>query len=145
MEEKVYAWKRLSGKTGDRVDYILTIEDDCNKEFYDYLLPISVPDLDYHQNMPEVYLFHSLREALWYLKDRYGEQPPCPEHARILIWEVLPSGHRKVVWHFSGWHYDYPLYTDLPQGTLPGDWEPLYCRALDQYTDLAAEYYGEEE
>ncbi len=53
---------------------------------------------------------------------------PCPEDDRILIWEVLPSGHRKVVWQFAGWHFNSSEYA-CDQGTLPGDDEPLYILA----------------
>ena len=58
-------------------------------------------------------------------------QTPDPEDDRILIWEVLQSGHRKVVWHFSGWHFDQEEYG--PQGTLPGDGNTLYALAMAEY------------
>ena len=58
-------------------------------------------------------------------------QTPDPEDDRILIWEVLPSGHRKVVWHFSGWHFDQEEFG--PQGTLPGDEKSLYQLAMADY------------
>jgi hypothetical protein len=54
-------------------------------------------------------------------------QTPDPEDDRLLVWEVLPSGHRKVVWHFSGWHWDQSEYGE--QGTLPGDGRSLYSLA----------------
>jgi len=59
-------------------------------------------------------------------------QTPDPEDDRILIWEVLPSGHRKVVWHFSGWHHNGEEF-GLEQGCLPGDDACLYTLALTDY------------
>lgn len=50
------------------------------------------------------------------------------EDDRVLIWEVLPSGHKKVVWHFSGDHWRGDEF-DLEQGALPGDEKSLYAMA----------------
>lgn len=73
---------------------------------------------------------NSLDEALEHLSGEFppsedGWRGPDPEDDRILIWEVLPSGHKKVVWHFSGWHWDADEF-GLPQGKLPGDERSLY-------------------
>jgi hypothetical protein len=83
-----------------------------------------------------VTLHDSLDGALAALATEYPIDPetgarstPDPEDDRILIWEVLPSGHRKVVWHFSGWHWDAEEF-GLDQGALPGDNLPLYAIAL---------------
>lgn len=57
-----------------------------------------------------------------------GARGPDPEDDRVLVWEILPSGHKKVVWHFSGWHWDAEEF-GLPQGTLPGDADDLYTLA----------------
>ena len=54
---------------------------------------------------------------------------PDPEDDRLLVWEVLPTGHSKVVWHFSGWHWPQDEF-GLPQGTLPGDDRSLYEIAM---------------
>jgi hypothetical protein len=54
---------------------------------------------------------------------------PDPEDDRILVWEILPTGHSKVVWHFSGWHWDSQEF-GIPQGSLPGATESLYSIAL---------------
>jgi hypothetical protein len=48
-----------------------------------------------------------------------------PEDNRITISEVLDTGHSKVVWHFSGWHWDENEF-DLPQGKLKGHNLSLY-------------------
>lgn len=50
------------------------------------------------------------------------------EDNRLLVWEVLPSGHKKVVWHFSGDHWNADEF-DLEQGSLPGDDKSLYAMA----------------
>lgn len=52
---------------------------------------------------------------------------PDPEDDRILIWHVLPSGHKKVVWHFSGWHWNPDEFYELGQGKLPNDEKSLYA------------------
>ncbi len=60
-------------------------------------------------------------------------QTPCPKRDQILIWEVLPSGHRKVVWHFSGTRFDQNEHGAM-QGSLPGDDKSLYdLAAASQY------------
>ncbi len=81
-------------------------------------------------------IHNSLTDALLYLdkefpKDEDGYRySPDPEDDRILIWEVLDTGHRKVVWHFSGWHWDFSaedvIGVGLEQGKLLGDTNCLY-------------------
>lgn len=61
-----------------------------------------------------------------------GRSTPDPEDDRILIWEILPSGHKKVVEHFSGWHWN-PDEFGIPQMTLPGDDKPLMSIAMADY------------
>lgn len=86
----------------------------------------------------------SLDAALTYLSEEYPlatdrdpddvslyRYTPDPEDDRILIWEVLPSGHRKQVMHFSGWHYSSDNL-DCPPITLPGDPDTLYKIACDE-------------
>lgn len=78
----------------------------------------------------------ALYPVFTYEEDGIGDpedrrQTPDPEDDRILIWEVLPSGHRKVVWHFSGWHFDQNEFG--PQGTLPGDDKDFYTLAMTDY------------
>lgn len=53
---------------------------------------------------------------------------PDPEDDRILVWEILPTGHRKVVWHFSGWHWNADEF-GIDQGSLTGDARSLYQMA----------------
>ncbi len=78
----------------------------------------------------------TLTDALIYLdkefpKDEDGHRnSPDPEDDRILIWKVLPTGHKKLVWHFSGWHW-YNQAEDiikggLEQGKLDNDKDCLY-------------------
>jgi hypothetical protein len=50
------------------------------------------------------------------------------EDDRLLVWEVLPSGHKKVVWQFSGDHWDAYEF-GIEQGALPGDGRSLYDAA----------------
>ncbi len=59
-------------------------------------------------------------------KDEDGERcSPDPEDDRILIWEIADGGYKKVVWHFSGWHWNSEEF-GLPQGELKGDGKSLY-------------------
>ena len=59
---------------------------------------------------------------------------PDPEDDRILVWEILDSGHKKVVWHCSGWHW--PFNCDdlvdegLEQGCLLDHTESYYYERL---------------
>lgn len=75
--------------------------------------------------------FNTFDEALDFVakitKDEESEtgHSTDPEDNRILIWEVLDTGHKKVVWHFSGWHWDENEF-DLPQGKLRGHEKSLY-------------------
>lgn len=84
-------------------------------------------------------VYASFKEALAYLAEKFrfdeeDEYPstPDPEQDRILIWEVLPSGHRRVVWQFAGWHYDANEYS-VGQCALPGHSKDLYSIAEEQY------------
>ena len=54
---------------------------------------------------------------------------PDPEDGRIVVWEVLPSGHRRAVWGFFGWHHSADDFA-CGQGTLPGDDADLYSLAM---------------
>lgn len=67
---------------------------------------------------------------------------PDPEDDRVLLWEVSDEG-RKLVWHFSGWHWSFDA-EELPggpldQGSLPTDYpgtywdKPLYSLAMEDY------------
>ena len=59
-------------------------------------------DLPRHLGFEKI-IYGSFLEAL---KGAENWAPsPDPEDDRILIWEILPTGHKKVVWHFSGWHW----------------------------------------
>lgn len=80
--------------------------------------------LDYrlkHSN-PTAWLHASLDEALAWIAEsfegpeRHSDLQP---EDRILVWEVLPTGHKKVVWHASGERYDRAAQP-IPQGALPG-------------------------
>ncbi|ABU96969.1 hypothetical protein P74p19 [Thermus phage P74-26] len=126
-QERERLFRRLAGDTSDRTEYIVAVEDNCSATYRDYIDGYGYA----HSHEPEVRSFPTLEEALAYLKGRYANSTPCPEDGRILVWEVLPSGHRKVVWHFSGWHFMPEAYTTLDQGVLPGDAKSLYSRAMD--------------
>lgn len=72
------------------------------------------------------HIFNTLSAALEFIRENVS---PDPEDDRILVWEVLVSEHKKVVWHFSGWHWDSDEF-GLPQGALPGDGESLYGKIM---------------
>ena len=70
--------------------------------------------------------FKTLEDALLFIEKGID---PDPEDDRILIREVDPeAGTMRVVWHFSGWHWDMNEF-DLPQGKLLGHDRSLYEEA----------------
>jgi len=80
--------------------------------------------------------FDTLEEALaaieaLVVEEEDGERiiTADPEDDRIIVWEVLPSGHKKAVWQFCGWHYDMDEFWGLGQGALPGHEMSLYEEA----------------
>ena len=87
-------------------------------------------DLERYHKQDRLRLFDSMQAALEWLKGFIGY--PDPEDDRILVWEVLPSGHKKVVWHFSGWHWDADEF-GLPQGCYLGD-----TQSVNEISDIDA-------
>lgn len=80
------------------------------------MVPLDAEEDEFHGRPPTEHLVRST---------------PDPEDDRILVWEVLPSGHRKVVWGFFGWHYGSDDYA-CGQCALPGDDEDLYSIAMKE-------------
>lgn len=89
--------------------------------------------------------FPSLEQTLDFLSAEYPMQPniggenpdqivratPDPEDDKIVIWEVLPTGHRKAVWGFFGWHHSSSAESyACGQSSLPGDSESLFSLAM---------------
>lgn len=92
--------------------------------------------------------FRSLDQALAHLAEEFpveeredigGEKStsrstPDPEDDMIVVWEVLPSAHRRIVWGFFGWHHSHAQeHAQCGQGTLPGDDATLYDLAMRDY------------
>ena len=80
--------------------------------------------------LEELERIYPLREEA---EDGVGEvftfrETPDPEADQIIMWEILPSGHRRIVWHFTGFHEQEEGMS--PQGRLPGDNEDLYSLAM---------------
>lgn len=108
--------------------YVIECEGDCHSKSGSYAIDNTVHD--------------TLDAALAYLSDEFpiednedlggevhtGRSGPDPEDDMIVVWEVLPSGHRKAVWAFLGWHWSQDKFA-CGQGTLPGDAEQLYSLA----------------
>lgn len=100
-----------------------------------YIIEMRVPGDDKETNTPEYTACESLTDAFNALDKRWSWRAdemnapdnvdwiaPDPEDSKIYIWEVLPSGHRKVVWAALGWHWSNELDAlNLEQGKLPGD------------------------
>ena len=61
---------------------------------------------------------HFLEQALVFIEDEISH--PDTEEDRILIWEVSPTGEKRVVWHFSGWHWDFNAEDLVPGGLAQG-------------------------
>lgn len=62
--------------------------------------------------------------------DADADLPPTPdqEDDRIIVWEILPTGHSRAVWGFFGYHWSADEF-HCGQGTLPGDDVDLYTLA----------------
>jgi hypothetical protein len=71
--------------------------------------------------------FLSFEESLAAVARRRGAFAD-PHDLRIVIWEVLPAGHKKVAWHFSGADWETDVLDGVPQGSLAGETEPLIDR-----------------
>ena len=119
--DKYYAQDRLSGMPARATHYILEGLGDIARE-----------DEWHKTELPLPLKFNSLEDALKFIEDKFlvdGEPRIDPEDDRLLIWEVLPTGHKKVVWQFSGWHWDMDEFYCLGQGKLIGHEESLYQEA----------------
>jgi hypothetical protein len=123
-EMENYVKHRLNGKPSDKTEYVIERLGDISGETIHGSLEDALKELDGE--------YRPLTEEE---KQEYGitthRNTPDPEDDRILIWEVLPSGHKKVVWHFSGWHWDSQEFYGLGQGTLLGDEKDLCSIALE--------------
>ena len=79
--------------------------------------------------------FDSIADALNWLV-AVGIDPDV-EDDRIVIREVLESGHSKPVWHFSGWHWsqdgDDLLPEGIGQGCLLGHTRTWYEELMEEY------------
>lgn len=114
-----YVDARFRGQVCGYQEYIVELEGD-----YGWVCDDRV---EFGVTFPDMFLFPSLEDALEFLEE-YAE--PDVEDDRILIWEVLEAGHRKVVWHFSGWHFNPDEYGE--QGKLPGHDRSLYEEQMDE-------------
>lgn len=136
LHERNYAEFRLAGMAAEQTDYIIRGEGDAwGVESY--------PSL-------EAALERIHRLAFHYEDDqprKFGK-PALQfdvEDDRITVWEVLPSGHRRCVWHFSGWHWSGDNYRNqdgsmMDMGGLPGLKASLYSELMDESND----WYDEE-
>jgi len=80
-----------------------------------------VVDISYHGN--RIFAEHdTFEDALNDVAENYCE--PDVRKDRILIWEILGSGHKKVVWRFTGFNVNDDEYI-VPQCALPGHLDSL--------------------
>lgn len=113
----------------EEVRYKIEFFGDC--EFAEEKTPFGNKKRPYGRDWIEPPLFESLTDSLMYLEKLIGSENNDlpgfidPKDDRVLIWEILPSGHKKVVWHFSGWHWACDEF-GIEQGTLLGHEESLY-------------------
>lgn len=86
--------------------------------------------------------FASLSDALEFIKCNFTSIDKCTDDSsleifngpdaeddRILVYEIQNDGVLKVIWHFSGWHWDADEF-NLPQGKLLNDSLSLYDRVM---------------
>ena len=113
-----YAEKRLVGMSSDKTDYIAEGMGD-----------IRIPVKNFDTLESALIFLESLGE-----RDEDGKYIPAfdPEDDRVLVWEILPSGHKKVVWHFSGWHWDSEEF-GFPQGAFIGHEKDVYSECMEDY------------
>jgi hypothetical protein len=126
--EKNYILWRLNGLEGPKTEYIIERLGDLS-------------GLTLHNSLEEALKQLELEYPLEIVTEdnAWSERPlgtsyrttPDPEDDRILIWEILTTGHKKVVWHFSGWHWDAEEFYNLEQGKLIGDEKSLYSIACE--------------
>jgi len=105
-----------------------TLEDAFAQLEQEYPKPQNTKGFQYIDNLVKLGKTQEIMELYWYGgSDNFSpfRLTPDPEDDRILIWEIQNNGKNKVVWHFSGWHWDAGEFS-LPQGTLPGDNKSLY-------------------
>lgn len=103
-----YEEKRLEGAEADTTEYIIQSYT-CGEYSY-----FTAP---------------TLHGAINFVKYHYSYNLSI-EHDFIKIWEVLPTGHSKVVWGFWGWHYELPH--NLSQGRYPDDAESIYAIIFEE-------------
>lgn len=124
ITEKILKGTNISGKTLYVIERLGDISGETTheslKDALDFL------EKEYPKELQQPDMWTSFTEPTMVRKT------PDPEDDRILIWEVLVSGHKKVVWHFSGWHWDSEEF-DVGQGSLPGDERSLYDEAMLYY------------
>lgn len=89
--------------------------------------------------------FKSLKDALIYLNGQYPYKDkikkirknlPDSEYDAVIIREVLPSSHSKIIWAFKGSKFDLILENYNEQDRLPGDNLSLYDMCLEQENEL---------
>jgi hypothetical protein len=86
---------------------------------------------DCEDKMRRNHTFDSLEAALRWLEKwcgKYDDGTPGKldiEDDRVTIEEILPTGHKKVVWHFSGWHWDYDEFGE--QDSFIGQEKSVYA------------------
>lgn len=114
LKIRQYVQARYDGAAGECKDYIVELDGDYNWVLYGIV------------DKPNRFIFADLDEALDFL-DLFAD--PDIEDDRILVWEVLESGHKKAVWGYFGWHWS--DHMGLDQGTLPGHDKSVYEELAD--------------
>lgn len=139
LEQREYAKNRYRGMPADKTEYVVEL-------LGDIIQPVNSGTAQVWEDDFENYaVFDSMDEAITFIVGLVNRPAPDgdtslgdlsmpdPEDDRIVVWEVMPSGHRKALWHFSGWHYDAEEFYGLEQGQLPGHEASLYSEALTYY------------
>ena len=77
-------------------------------------------------------VFSGLKVALIWLENWCcsSEEGLNPEDDRVVVWKEDAGSPRKVVWHFSGWHWDEDEF-DLPQGCFLGHEKSVYEEVME--------------
>jgi len=85
-----------------------------------------VSEITYH-GTKTYSLYENFEDALDCIARKYSQ--PDVKEDRIIIWEILPSGHKKAVWRFTGFNVNDDEFI-LPQCALPGHLDNLLTELL---------------
>jgi len=99
IKEKSYPEKRLMGAQSDNTEFIV----------------------QYHNSEePTYYVYNNFSDAFKFVTKNCNLED---DRIRILVWEVLPAGHKKCVMRYSGPNWSGDDEEFVVENYYPDDWE----------------------